>query len=142
VKQLLLKSVHYCPATKQMHEHRHTNYTSPNFAFTSNTSNCIYPTRDDDGNLLETEFGLSVFQDRQTLTIEESAEKSPAGQLTRSVDVLVDLCKPGDRVMIVGVYRSFLPPKGSIFFKTMVIGNNIIVKTANFCVDGSDITLC
>jgi len=90
VKQVLLKSVHYCPATKQMYEHRHTNYYSPNFAYTLNTSNCRYPTRDNDGNLLETEFGLSAFKDRQTSTISESAEKSPAGQLTRSVDVLFE----------------------------------------------------
>jgi len=42
-------------------------------------------------------------------------EKAPTGQLPRAVDVIldndmVDLCRPGDRVLIVGVYRC-LPGK-------------------------------
>lgn len=55
---------------------------------------------------------------------------------------LVDMCKPGDRVMVVGNYRSFLPPKGSIFFKTMLIANNIVIKNSNFSIERFDITKC
>lgn len=74
-------------------------------------------------------------------------EKTPAGQSPRLVNVLlendlVDKCKPGDRVMIVGNYYSFLPTKGSIFFKTMIITINIINRNSKFSVDKSDITIC
>jgi len=39
----------------------------------------MYPTKDEDGNLLETEYGLSKYRDNQTLTIQEMPEKAPTG---------------------------------------------------------------
>lgn len=111
VRPKIVKSVHYCPSTKKTIERKYTDLTS----FDAFPSSSVYPTKDEDGNLLETEYGLSVYKDHQTFTIQEMPEKAPAGQLPRSVDVivdndLVDQCKPGDRVQVVGNYRC-LPNK-------------------------------
>lgn len=76
--------------------------------------------QDENGNLLVTEYGLCDYKDHQTLAMQEVPENSAPGQLPRTVDViveddLVDSCKPGDRVAIVGIYKA-LPgkSKGSV----------------------------
>ena len=93
----------------------------------------IYPTKDLDGNPLTTEFGLCSYADHQTLVIQEMPERAPAGLLPSSIDVvldddLVDQCKPGDRVAIIGIYRA-LPSKSqgstSGLFKSVLIANHV-----------------
>ncbi|XP_077989716.1 zygotic DNA replication licensing factor mcm3-like [Glandiceps talaboti] len=129
VRPKVVRSVHYCPATKKTMERKYTDLTSLD-AFPSSS---VYPTKDDDGNLLETEYGLSTYKDHQTLSIQEMPEKAPAGQLPRSVDIivdndLVDKCKPGDRVQIIGIYRCLPSKKGgytSGTFRTILLANNI-----------------
>ncbi|KER34178.1 hypothetical protein T265_00045 [Opisthorchis viverrini] len=129
IRPKIVCSVHYCPATKKSIERRYADLTS----LEAYPSSGIYPTKDENGNLLETEYGLSVYQDHQTLTIQEMPETAPAGQLPRSVDVLldhdlVDAVQPGDRVQVVGQYRC-LPGKKSGYtsanFRTVLIANNI-----------------
>ena len=109
VRPKMLRSVHYCSDTQLFHarEYRDATSTSSNLPPTPS----ITPQTDDDGHLLEMEYGFCTFRDHQRISIQEMPEKAPAGQLPRSVDVimdddLVDRCKPGDRVQIVGVYRS------------------------------------
>jgi len=133
VSPKVVKSVHYCPKTTKTMERRYTDLTSLNPFPTSSA----YPTKDEDGNPLETEYGLSTYKDHQTFTIQEMPEKAPAGQLPRSVDIvsdndLADKCKPGDRVQIIGIYRC-LPSKRQGFtpgtFRTILIANNIKVMS-------------
>ncbi|XP_058823410.1 DNA replication licensing factor Mcm3 [Topomyia yanbarensis] len=148
IRPKVVKSVHYCVATKKVMERRYTDLTS----FDAVPSSAVYPTNDDEGNPLETEYGLSVYKDHQTLSIQEMPEKAPAGQLPRSVDVicdddLVDRCKPGDRVQIVGNYRCLPGKQGGYTtgtFRTIVIANNVsqLNKESTLSVTREEINLC
>lgn len=65
-------------------------------------------------------------------------ERAPAGKLPRSVDVLldddlVDRCKPGDRIQLVGIYRTLgnrNAGNGSSTFRTLILANNIILLSS------------
>lgn len=109
VRPKMLKSIHYCPNTNTFHwrEYRDATTSTSNLPPTSS----VTPQKDDDDNPLQTEFGLCTFRDHQRISIQEMPERAPAGQLPRSTDIildddLVDKCKPGDRIQLVGVYRS------------------------------------
>ncbi|KAJ8008763.1 hypothetical protein DPEC_G00081790 [Dallia pectoralis] len=125
VRPKVVRSVHYCPATKKTLERKYTDMTSLN-AF---PSSAIYPTKDEENNPLETEFGMSIYKDHQSITVQEMPEKAPAGQLPRSVDIildndLVDVVKPGDRVQVIGTYRCLPGKKGGFTsgaFRTIMI---------------------
>lgn len=104
VRPKLQTSVHYCEATGRQHVKSYGNSDVTGESLS-------VPVRDSDGNPLWMEFGLSQYQDTQTLLLQEFPEKIPAGQLPRSIDVLleddlVDAVKPGDRVDVVGVFRA------------------------------------
>ncbi|CAI9760112.1 unnamed protein product [Fraxinus pennsylvanica] len=129
VRPKVVKSVHFCPATEKFTLREYRDITS-NMGLPTGS---VYPTRDENGNLLVTEFGLCTYKDHQTLSMQEVPENAAPGQLPRTVDViveddLVDSCKPGDRVAIVGIYKA-LPgkSKGSVngVFRTVLIANNV-----------------
>merc|ERR1719335_2074126 len=91
------------------------------------------PSHDQDGNPLEIEIGLSVYKDCQKFMIQETPENSPPGQIPRSIEVicegdLADKAKAGDRVQVIGVYKSFPPRLGDFttgVFPAQLIATNI-----------------
>lgn len=150
VKPKIVKSVHYCPTTRQHEAREYVDATDPQLGLNAvdtagrelpdriiNITSSVYPTKDKDGNTMETEFGLSTYKDYQTITLQEMPERAPMGQLPRSVELildhdLVDRIKPGDRIQVVGVYRALAQTSNgqsshSGLFKTVVLVNNIQV---------------
>ncbi|VDN17529.1 unnamed protein product [Gongylonema pulchrum] len=125
----VIRSVHYCPATKKTFERRYTDLTS----YEAFPSSNVYPTEDENKNPLETEYGLCTYRDHQTFSMQELPEDAPPGQLPRTVDIvadddLADSCKPGDRVRVIGLYRC-LPNKQNGYssgsFRSIIISNNV-----------------
>mmetsp|Transcript_19015 Transcript_19015/g.34389 ORF Transcript_19015/g.34389 Transcript_19015/m.34389 type:complete len:814 (+) Transcript_19015:235-2676(+) len=148
VKPKVVQSVHYCPATRTHEARSYVDATDPQLGLPVvdasgrelpdkmvQLTSSSYPTQDKEGNALETEFGLSVYKDHQTITLQEMPERAPMGQLPRSVELildhdLVDKVKPGDRVQIVGVYRALSSASQgqrstSGVFPTVVLVNDI-----------------
>ena len=149
IKPKVVRSVHYCPATKQiLPPLEYVDATDPQLGLPKldskgtelqdkfvNITSTVYPTKDENGNPLETEYGLSEYKDHQTVSLQEMPERAPMGQLPRSVELildhdLVDKVKPGDRVMVVGVYRALATSASgqsstSGVFKTVVLVNNV-----------------
>ncbi|KAJ3131230.1 MCM DNA helicase complex subunit [Geranomyces variabilis] len=129
VRPKVARSVHYCQKTEVFHMREYRDGTSLGNAVPTGS---VYPKEDEEGNPLTTEFGYSSYRDYQTVSLQEMPERAPAGQLPRPLDVildddLADRVKPGDRVQIVGVFRSLGKHAASIsaIFKTVILANNI-----------------
>ncbi|ORX45847.1 MCM-domain-containing protein [Hesseltinella vesiculosa] len=130
VRPKVVTSVHYSEKTQRHYQRQYADATTPGNVI---PTGAMYPTEDDNGNPLITEFGFSTYRDHQTISIQEMPERAPAGQLPRSIDVildddLVDQTKPGDRVSIVGIYRSLGNRNGkqtSSTFRTVILCNQI-----------------
>ena len=147
VRPKLVYSVHYCETTNkgnikeyqdQMKISESSNtYGQPlngNFEAGSSTGymNNAIPTRDVNHNPLNFEYGISKFKDYQTVLLQEPPERTPLGQLPRSVEVvlegdLVDKVKPGDRIQVNGVFKciSTMATNSSGNVKTVLIGTNV-----------------
>jgi DNA replication licensing factor MCM3 len=131
VRPKMLKSVHYCPETQIFHSREYRDATTS----TSNQppTSSVTPQTDDEGHQLQTEYGFCTFRDHQRISIQEMPERAPAGQLPRSTDIildgdLVDKCKPGDRIQLVGVYQSIGGGSGGAF-KCVLLLDYIICRT-------------
>ena len=147
VRSKLIYSVHYCEETKkgnikeyndQMKIAESTNtYGQPlngNFEVgkASGFMNNAIPQRDINHNPLTLEYGHSKFKNNQTILLQEPPERTPLGQLPRSVEIilegdLVDKVKPGDRIQVNGVFKtiSTMSTNTSGSVKTVLIGTNI-----------------
>ncbi|MCQ2819747.1 MAG: ATP-binding protein [archaeon] len=124
VRPKLVYSTHYCEETRQGSVKEYTdqmtitsssdannmqmnaNFAGKTVGYLSNT----IPTKDINNNPLTFEYGFSKFKDHQVILIQEPPERTPVGQLPRSIEViveedLVDKVKPGDRVEAHGVFK-------------------------------------
>lgn len=134
VRPKVVKSVHYNENKQKFYFREYRDQTMS----TGAASTSVYPTDDGEGNPLVTEYGYSIYRDHQTISIQEMPERAPAGQLPRSVDVimdddLVDRVKPGDRIQLVGIYRSLgnrNAGAGSSTFRTLILANNVILLSS------------
>jgi DNA replication licensing factor MCM3 len=131
IRPKIVKSVHYNEAENKFHFREYRDQTMTNGV----TTNSVYPQEDDKGNPLMTEYGWCTYRDHQSISIQEMPERAPAGQLPRGVDVildddLVDKVKPGDRIQLVGIYRTLgnrNTNHSSALFKTVILANNIVL---------------
>ncbi|KAM0199585.1 hypothetical protein ACHAPA_006896 [Fusarium lateritium] len=134
IRPKVVKSVHYNETKDMFHFREYQDQTMTNGVTTSS----VYPREDDDGNPLITEYGFCTYRDHQTISIQEMPERAPAGQLPRGVDAildddLVDSVKPGDRVQLVGIYRTLgnrNTNHNSALFKTMILTNNVVLLSS------------
>lgn len=134
VRPKVIKSVHYCEKTGEFLSREYRDATMGDGI----PGSSAYPQTDKDGNPLMTEYGHSTYRDHQTISIQEMPERAPAGQLPRSIDVimdddLVDRCKPGDRIQLVGAYRT--QGGGGLNnttgkFTTHLMGNNVVLLSS------------
>ncbi|KAL1842608.1 hypothetical protein VTJ49DRAFT_4656 [Mycothermus thermophilus] len=131
IRPKIVKSVHYSEEANKFFFKEYRDQTMTKGV----TTNSVYPTEDPDGHPLTTEYGLCTYRDHQTISIQEMPERAPAGQLPRGVDVildddLVDKAKPGDRVQLVGIYRTLgnrNTNHNSALFKTVLLANNVVL---------------
>ncbi|KAI1264262.1 MCM2/3/5 family-domain-containing protein [Xylariaceae sp. FL1019] len=134
IRPKVVKSVHYNEKKNIFHFREYRDQTMTNGVTTSS----VYPQEDDAGNPLLTEYGFCTYRDHQTISIQEMPERAPAGQLPRGVDVvldddLVDKVKPGDRVQLVGIFRTLgnrNTNHNSALFKTVILANNIVLLSS------------
>ena len=144
ISQRLISSIHYCEKTKIFSK---VDYES-NLLNDNNFINPI-PLEDVEGNSLDFEFGLSDFVDTQRIVLQDLPEKSPVGQLPRSIECILecDLCdqvKAGDRVKIFGTYKvisipGILKKKKSLARVSLIVNN--IIKTSGIVTPLNDISI-
>ena len=130
----VLESVHYCAETNKFTRKEYRDQLSPMLDETHLPTINVMPKTDLEGHVLRTELGLCQFVDSQCAVLQEAPERAPTGQLPRSVEMrldddLVDAIKPGDRVVVVGIYSPYTASGegsgGKSGFQTILLVNHI-----------------
>ncbi|KAL6241801.1 MCM DNA helicase complex subunit [Rhinocladiella similis] len=135
VRPKVVKSVHWNEKKQTFHFREYRDQT---MSTNAPASLSVYPQEDGEGNPLVTEYGYCTYRDHQTISIQEMPERAPAGQLPRGVDVImdddmVDRVKPGDRIQLVGIFRSLgnrNAGSGSSIFRTLILANNVVLLSS------------
>lgn len=135
VRPKVVKSVHY---NEKKNSFLFREYRDQTMSANAPASTSVYPQTDKDGDALITEYGYCTYRDHQTISIQEMPERAPAGQLPRGVDVImdddmVDRVKPGDRIQLVGTFRSLgnrNAGSGSSVFRTLILANNVVLLSS------------
>jgi len=131
VRPKVKETVHFCEATQQFTSQKYRDST----ALTGSSTSSTFPTTDANGNNLTTEFGLSTFADHQKIYIQDMPERTEPGSMPQTIECildedLVDCCKPGDRVQIIGIYRALSGKRAvgqtSGKFSTVILVNNVV----------------
>ena len=130
VKPKLMKSYHFIPATNsgfvQSYQDQYSVEGQGNF------SSKLFPTKDAGGNSMSAEYGYCDYKNVQKLIIQEMPERSPTGQIPRSVTIfleedLVDKVKPGDRVDVTGLFKCISSHNSATsgVFRTLIVATGI-----------------
>jgi len=134
VRPKVVTTVHYAQKAEEGKRWKIQNYRDAT-SFRGSATSSAYPTQTEDGIPMSTEFGLCTYEDNQTVYIQDMPERTSAGTMPRTIECildrdLVDSCKPGDRVQMIGVYRTLANRAGGETtgqFKTVLIVNNVKV---------------
>jgi len=132
VRPKMVQTVHYAEKAEEGSKWKIQTYRDAT-SFRGEPTGSAYPTQTEDGHPLSTEFGLCTYEDNQTVFIQDMPERTRAGTMPRTVECildrdLVDSCKPGDRVQMIGVYRTLanrVSGESAGQFKTVLIVNNV-----------------
>jgi len=131
VRPKVKETVHFCEATQQFSSQKYRDSTS----LTGSSTSSSFPTTDNAGNVLTTEFGLSTFADHQKIYIQDMPERTEPGSMPQTVECLldgdmVDSVKPGDRIQCIGIYRALAGKRAvgqtSGKFHTCILVNNVV----------------